>query len=294
LKGIATTVEGYGSALVHAVTSNDRPAIASLSEAISRGSVIDWVQLRAARITGVDVDGPTKTFKRLQQFLRQTDPGYGLERCVYELNPYLPCLSPMLGDRYIHTLSELLPALERIVAKRGSLPALIDRHVVAFVASHFNKRIDTELAAMEDGRGESIRAKLGLVGMFAKLQEDYGPDSLPVLTAWLAKEVAPASEQFHSKTLREQVSRNLTVVATGGSILALVQCLNDDRLRARDQQARLAAVNEYAGTVREIATLQSRDFVAAARLTGWRLAARVSGGIAIAALMAILVRGTGF
>ena len=294
LKGISTTVEGYGTALAHTVITDDRPAISALAEAISRGSVIDWVQLRATQTAAVDVDGPGKAFKRLQQFLRQSGPGYGLERCVYDLNPYLPCLSPMLADRYIHTLSELLPALERIVAERGSLPTLIDRHVVAFVACHFSKRIDSELAAMEDGRGESIRAKLGVVGMFAKLQEQYGPDSLPVLTAWLAKEVAPASGQFQSKTLREQVARNLTMVADGGSIPGLVRCLNDDRLRARDEQARLAAVNEYAGTVREIATLQSRDFVAAARLTGWRLAARVSGGIAIAAMIAIALRTTGF
>ena len=120
LKGVSTTVEGYGAALANAVITDDRVAISALSEAISRGSVIDWVQFRATQMAAVDVDGPGKTFKRLQQFLRQSGPGYGLERCVYDLNPYLPCLSPMLGERYIHTLSELLPALERIVDRKST------------------------------------------------------------------------------------------------------------------------------------------------------------------------------
>lgn len=291
-KGAAVTVEGFGGALAQAVLAEDRAATAALSEALAKGIPIDWSQLRVAH-AAVDVDGIGKTFKRLQQFLRQSGPGYGIERCVYEMNPYLPCLSPMLAGRYIHTLGELLPVLERIVAQHGGLPSLVDRHVVAFVASHFNKRVDTELAAMDDGRSDSIRAKLGVAGLFAKLQEQYGPEALPSLTGWLAKEIAPASAQFQSRTLREQVRRNLGVIAGGGSIPELVRCLNDDSLRARDDQARLAAVHEYAATLREIAELQSRNFVANARMIGWRLSARVSGavGIATGAVIALRIHG---
>ena len=288
-KGMATAVDGFGNALAQAFMAEDRQAMIALSEAIGKGTVIDWCQLRA-RHNAVDIDAVNKAYKRLQQFLRQTGPGYGLERCLYELNPYLPCLSPILAERYISALGELLPALESVVAKQGALPTVVDSHMIAFVASHFNKRIDTELAAMDDGRAESLRAKLGVVGIFAKLQEQYGPPALPALTAWLAKEIAPAAEQFQSKTLREQIGRNLTIVADGGSLPDLARCVNDPALRARDEQARLAAMREYAATRREIAALQSRNFVASARLTGWRIATRLSGGIAVATVLAILFR----
>ena len=47
--------------------------------------------------------------------------GFGIERCLYMLNPVWPCQSPILAQEYVCHIRELLPALER-VAQQG-IPA---------------------------------------------------------------------------------------------------------------------------------------------------------------------------
>ena len=72
----------------------------------------------------------SETVDKAANYLFDTASGFSIERCVYELNPALPCLSPLLKGRVPLQPRELMECIERHAAT-GEL--LFDRHIAAFL-----------------------------------------------------------------------------------------------------------------------------------------------------------------
>lgn len=192
----------------------------------------------------------------------------------------------MLKGHYVSQIKELLPTLERIVANDGKLPALFDRHLAAFIASRIKSNVDRLLGSLEAGSGPA--ATLGVLGLFARIQSKFGPDELPNLTQWLARELEPALNRFHGRTTREQLRKRLAAVAESGSLVELNNCINNDQLLKRDEGGRRQAMREYVTAAREIAQLDSREFQESAQRSGWRIASGLSGLIAAGTIALVL------
>ena len=285
-KGLCTMPDGIGTALAAAFYKNDKKTIKLIGECISKGVVFDWFAAQPEHRQAA-LEPELLATKRVQQFLRNAGPGYGIERALYTLNPNLPCLSPVLRGKYVVSLRNLLPTLEQIVVERGELPGLVDRHLAAFIASHMNKNIDLLLAPLEDRKGGSMGAKLGMLTILTKLQGVTGPEAVPNITEWLAGELEPAISRFKSKSRRRQLIENLEHVAQGGDLAQLQQVVNNQDHLQRDEGERRIAMRELAAAAREIAGLQSKEFQDSARRTGWQIASAVSLTVAFSAMAVV-------
>ena len=201
----------------------------------------------------------------------------------------MACRSALLKGRYVGQIKDLLPALEQIVAREGKLPAMFDRHLAAFIASRIKSNVDRLLTALEsrgeDGKGPA----LGVLGLFARIQSKFGPDSLPHLTQWFARELESAVDRFHSRSARDQLRKRLNAVSESGSLVDLNNCLNSETQLRRDETGRRQAAREYAGVAREIAQLESREFQESAQRSGWRIASGIGGLIATGAIALVVV-----
>ena len=51
---------------------------------------------------------------RLRGHVANGSPGFGIERCLYELNPSLPCMSPLVARLHANGVHTLLLALNRV------------------------------------------------------------------------------------------------------------------------------------------------------------------------------------
>jgi hypothetical protein len=227
-------------------------------------------------------------FKQMQQFLRQTAPGYGIERCLYMFNRALPCLSPIVGDRYLDTLRDLLPTLESIVQERGELPALVDRHLPAFIASRINGNLDRQLMALVGRDHEGMAPKIGMLEIFARIQSNFGPEQLPFLTEWLARELEPTLDRLKSRSRRETMLNKLKVAATSGDLVDLNDVLNDDGQVRRDEGERRMALQQWNATNHEIARLESSEYQDISQRAGWRAASAISGAIAVVSVIIMM------
>jgi eukaryotic-like serine/threonine-protein kinase len=273
-KGLVLQAGGIGNALNQALHGGAREDVQRVAELINNGLLIDWYAFEAAALA-LEPSPQTQILKRLQQYLRQSGPGYGIERCYYEINPFAPCLSPMLEGAYVSGLGELLRTLESIVEEKGALPNLIDRHVAAFIAGRSKKSIDQQLRAMEEGPSDPI-AKLSMLHLLAKVQYEWGPANAPHLTHWLAQELEPLAKRFASRTLREDIVQKLARIGTGGSLVDLFNLLSNENLFRRDQAGQVAAAREYGLAARQIDELRSNEYQDTAQRTGWRIASAIS------------------
>jgi hypothetical protein len=274
-KGLVTMPNAIGPVLAEAFRNKDKQTIGLIVEAITSGTAVKWYTAQSQRDQIID-EVQQKNIRRMQQLLRHTGPGYGVERCLYMLNPGYPCQSDILQGKFVGDIRDLLPALESLVEKNGSLPTIMDQHLTAFIASRIKANIDRLLVGLEAAQGDPFQTKLGMLSIFAAVQSKHGPNELPHLCAWLAKELEPAINRIQSKSLRDQMRKKLAAQSGMGNLVDLHGCLNNDTVLKKDEAARKKATQEFSTAAKEIAALESKEFHDSVQRLGWRIASGIS------------------
>ena len=287
-KGFIADPQGFGPALASAMDSGDEKMVQLIGDCVSKGIPTDWLKQRALALA-TETGNVEKDVRRIQQLLKHAGPGYGIERALYEMNPFVPCKSKLLKGGYVYSLRDLLPALEDMVRDTGELPTLVDRHIAAFIAARLKGPTERILTTIDDEKSNSLTSKLGMVKLLGFVQKDYGPEALPNLTGWLSEELAPSIDQFQSRSMREELKRKLESVVAKGQLSALHDNLNSKQLVKRDMAAKKQAAREFAEAALKIEQLISKEFQEDALRTGWGIATGSSVFIAIATIAFLVV-----
>jgi hypothetical protein len=291
---MTVVANGIGLVLAHAILSRSQDTIHMVVEVLSKGLANEWCDARGPS-AHEDLTFVPKLFKRSAQHLKHAGPGYGIERCLYELAADVPCLSSVLKNHHVLTLPDLLPTLEAIVAKRGGLSALVDRHIAAFIAARCKANLDYILSEIEDARGEdrgqatTIKATVAMVRLLGQVQSDVGGQPVPQLATWLVAEVEPVIETLKSRTMRDKVTKRFAQLAAAGNLTEIAQVLANEALFKRDTGGFAAAQREYTAASAKIKELDSADFQEKSRRSGWRLASTLSFLLAVASVAVALV-----
>ncbi len=175
-----------------------------------------------------------KQIESLGQNVQSMLPGYGMERTVYSGNEGWPCQSPLLGENYIDDLKDLLPALENMVASGRIEGAPVDRHLLAFGMNHLRGNFDTLLKRFEDPfeRDTYNRASLRFL---SDLQKQFGPSSLPALSAHMADLLIDAVEDFHNTAFRQQLIEAVDKAKKEGKLITLQSILDNSQIQGQDK-----------------------------------------------------------
>lgn len=286
-KGLTTMPFATGPALADAVARKDKDLISLIVESITGGLSIKWFNCQSTR-DQILFEKDLKVMRRMQQLLRHTGPGYGVERCLYMLNPHLSCQSDLLRGQFVADVRDLLPVLEKLIERDGELPTIVDRHLTSFIASRIKANIDRLLFALEAAQGDTFMTKLGMLSLFAAVQSKHGPDQLPHMTAWLARELEPAVERYQGKSMRDQMRKKLKALSGGGNLVDLHSCLNSENALKRDEAAKKKAMREFTGAAREIAALESKEFHDSVQRLGWRIASGISTSVSFATAVIVV------
>lgn len=234
-RGVAMMPDGLGAMLAeaHAAPTPSAERQRDLADMIEAQAISRWANEHPERADMIDLDKFGRT-ARAQSRARVL--GAGRERLLYQLNPGLPCLSPLVRKAGVTTLPELLAALETAAASSppgGGAQSPIDRHVAAFIAASMEGQLDTLLATAGD-MGRPDEAGLASVAVFARLQRLQRGLKLPALAKWVAGLATPAVETWHNKTLRETIGKRLPEAAASGDFALLLEVLDDQSARAED------------------------------------------------------------
>lgn len=240
-RDISANVEALGSVLAHSL---DRSEI-----------VQQFAQIVAHRLMHYWVDAQEdfrpehalvrKAADMMSFFLVRTNAGFGIERCLYETNPGLPCRSPLLEREYVTSLKDLLPALNRVAQHAGPTADLIDRHVAAFIGARLGGSGDAELARFSAAPTAHERC-IGLLRVLATVQANVGMTELPALGDWVAAQLTPLIDSFHHAPFKEALTREIGPLCSRNDFAGIVRLVEDDDLRERDRLGFEAARKTYA------------------------------------------------
>jgi hypothetical protein len=284
-KGFSATIDGVGSAL--AAGFNDAARTQEFAEIVRGGLAIFWLDLQ--RSAERDLTRAAGQFRRLSNHLKDPRPGYGIERCLYELNPGQHCLSALIDREHVVAINELLPALER-AAKGMREGTPFDRHLAAFIAARATDDVSGPLS-LAAHREKPLEATVGLLSLLATLQWRFGPASLPELTRWVAASIQPIVTTFHHRAARKRIESELPNLIKSGSLANLYNFLVNSEMRRQDEAGFAAAVQQYAKVDFEIAFLESggASDPGRARRYGRQIAAACSSALGLLALLVFTI-----
>lgn len=249
-RGLSVMPTGVSTFLADAVAKGANLQI--VSEIITNQFVTFWVNMQ--KDAKVDLVPLAQQFERMRPIVEQAVFGNGLERVTYELNPMIPCLSPLLLKECVMSAKRLLPALEKLAASGPPSSEPMDRHIVGFLAAR-DKRREAVFNAMGPGE-KPIRRGLAMLSLYSELQYRYGPDQLPRVAAWLMPLLEPCMKRFLSKPLQEKVRKQAKDAAARGDLSLLMKYLDDPERVHGDEQDFLHARLMYQNVRKEIMFLE--------------------------------------
>ncbi|HYM30069.1 MAG TPA: hypothetical protein VEU47_02140 [Candidatus Cybelea sp.] len=215
--------DGVGPLLASIVAGGDREKLRTIGALIGGPLLADQGPAQANEPLALSQQAAAN----LRVLVRESDLGAGMERCLYELNPTLPCLSPLIeGDG--ETLNSLPQALDRVTSGESATAAeprnLLDRHVAGFLAArskHFERRVIEIARAARDAPKKATTT----VHLFAELQRYHCSEPLHGLAAWAASVLMPVVKTLHNADLRQQLLDALPRLAVRGDLAHLLSQL---------------------------------------------------------------------
>lgn len=285
-RGLVFMPDGFAGLMAQAIVSGGK--IDALVDVISSQLVPFWIEMQKQMKS--EMVPLTQQFDRLTTVMEKATYGNGIERAVYELNPTLPCLSPILRGQYVMTPRMLLPSLEHMAGSSARSPEPMDRHIAAFLIVR-DRKSELLMESMSAPEG-SLRRGLAMLTLYAEMQNRHGPESLPGLAKWLAPALEPVTRRFFGKSLREHVQSQIREAIETGDLGSLGRTVDNPGRVQRDEQEFVAARLLYLNILKEINALEgrlaSRDTIV--KDLGRPLAATLSSAIALLAIVFTLCR----
>ncbi|HEU0117118.1 MAG TPA: serine/threonine-protein kinase [Alphaproteobacteria bacterium] len=285
-RGLSVMPGGVAPMLVEAMTTGNN--LQALHEIISTHLISFWIEMqKEGKIELVPLG---QQYERIRGMIERVGFGHGMERAIYELNPGLPCLSPIVKTQYVISPKTLLAAMERMASMPGRPREPMDRHIAAFLVVR-ERRSELLFDAMSSPE-TSPRRGLAQLTLYSEMQYKYGPDGLPGLAQWLMPLLEPSIQRYLGKTMKERIQAQVREAAARGDLGAMQRLLDDPKRIEYDRQEFTAARMLYLNTLKEIAGIEeklaNREIVM--QETGRPMAASLSSFLAILMVLCAILR----
>ncbi|MEI6729800.1 MAG: hypothetical protein WCL30_00940 [Pseudomonadota bacterium] len=225
-KSLSLSLDGLAPALLYAFAGDNSEDTQTIIQIIE-GDFANF-SLEQQKITQ-DYSTFLSKLQKIKTFLRMKDLGFGLERCIYEFFPELPCQSNLIKQFYADDLKSLLVALDTIAAEQAGNDEFIDRHIAAFITAKLNINKEIQVTELDSIAELSNNKKLVALKLLVKAQSKAGNIKLPGLCFWIAISLFPIFEKLHKRKQRKILQQKLIDAASGGDIRDIVDIfLNPD------------------------------------------------------------------
>ena len=276
--GISTRLDGIGPVLL---SGQRKPGgVVAVSEMLKSNLPSFWLNSQPKHVNrGV---GLNAHLEKLGRWATDNSPGSGIERCLYDLNPNLPCRSPITGGRWVSDPSQLLPAIDAVAAKGSIGRQPIDRHIAAFLAARSHADTSQLLGLMQPTNVDEHSA-VSTLRLLAELQSSFKAKSLPGLGGWCAELLKPVVEGFHHRKRRGKLMEVVQGVAKSGNLPALLKLVDDPQFKKMDRGGFEKAKERYAHAETDLANMERGNAkrIDDARRKGREAAALISSALAV-------------
>lgn len=251
---------GLGGLIAQAFRS-DGPVKTALAEMLEGGVLLEAIyvdldQTEAGRRkdnSWVTLGKVTETY----EFMEKRDQlGYGLERCLYSLNPSITCMSPTFQGAYVKDIEKLMDILEERAFKTDGKINPFDRHTSAFIATKTTS-LTKNFQKLSTLPHASVGYTIMQIVMLGRLQNSKSPAPKPGLCLWVKVILKPIINKIHSSIRREFVLKKLENAIESGSIDKVLKEIDLENNLNRDSSEYAQAIREFIGVNNGIRSLEN-------------------------------------
>jgi hypothetical protein len=250
LRDFRVQLEGFAGALAVATLSKQK--LQPFTDFINRELWRHWVAAQTKY--NADHSQWETVYKDLRNYMKDPNSGAGIERCIYELTEWMPCLSPLIVDQYVMEVKGILPALENASKSGNTKMWPVDRHIAAFMRAKYAKGVSTQIDAMNDTRPD--RATIGMLSVLAIVQWRLGPETLFGLASWAGSLMGPVINAYQNRQKRKEIEREMPKLIRKGNLAEIYNYLDNPEERQRDAEGFAWAKAEYAAAEKQAFDLE--------------------------------------
>jgi len=284
-KGFNFMPDGYGTMVALEAVRNNNTAIAA--EILTHDIPAVWLALQEPSYPGTS--DLNLTFAKLKSFLAIKDPGYGIERLLYESCQSLPCQSPILDKKYVMAIEHLLPALDAASNLADTQQSPLDRHMTAFVAARFSEDIHPHLKALASAKEET--SLVGMLSLLAFLQWKLRQPAMLGLSSWVGGLLGPSINSYHNRITRRDIEKDIPGLVRKGSLPELFELVDNAERRQEDRDGYAEAQIDWLAAEEEIIDIEGAgdERLTKAERAGQQAAAMISIVMTMTAVTVLLL-----
>lgn len=243
-RGTSVFPDGIGAALAEATSAKDTATLGNLAEILKLGLAGFWLGQQKTKAPAhakleLQLKGMRANFKR-------REPGFGVERTLYDLNPSLSCQAKLVSRHLILDIRQLLPALDQIAETGPQKGPLMDRHLAGFIANRLKISSATELSDLVINEATPEDVWRGTLRLLAQVQAETEAEPAPHLAEWIARRLAPVFEKLHNRAVRQSVEDRLKEFIKNGDLPGMATVALDRKTWRQDDEGFSAAKQQVA------------------------------------------------
>jgi hypothetical protein len=255
-RNVCVNIDGVGAMLANAWIHQHQNEIQIFNDII-RLNLLDYKAVHAIETQKVD----RWVLQRLQNYIKIKSIGFGLERCLYDLNPTLPCQSSLLTHQFVIDINQLLYFLNdnssRLVQSEP-----VDRHIAAFLASKLELAQEIKLKIMKQMKDDRAKGQLVKLALLAFAQRKSNSGKLSGLANWTAGKLKSVVDSLHSRKLRKDMTSEMKSLADQGNLEAIMQLVCSSEYFQRDADGFAEAQRYFAIQDQELRQIRARQGMA--------------------------------
>ena len=252
----ATRVDGIGYALASFIERGTTTEMQQLLDVIENDIPNYWAEIIEAS-KSPEYSQILWKLQRVRTHLKMRSLGFGLERVLYDMNPNMPCQSPLVLPYHITTLAELLKTLDVLAKKMAPDTSLVDRHIAAFIASKIDMGKDIKLHELSAVPQLANNLELIMMKILAKAQTKQDKILLPGLCTWAAMRIESMIDCIHNRAFRRKLKMQLKPMATAGYLNDVIGIITNRDIASRDHSGFSHAIALYQVNSERIDKLQN-------------------------------------
>ncbi|MFN7038303.1 MAG: hypothetical protein ACK4OM_01860 [Alphaproteobacteria bacterium] len=192
-----------------------------------------------------------------RNYIENKMPGYGLERCLYELNRFYPCQSVILVKEYVTSLTDLLNGLEN---EASNIEAeIIDRHIAAYIMSRIEVDYDKILSPLKRYPDFYNNRDIKNLALLAIAQRETGIRKLPNICKLNAERLVSITELLNNSKTKEKIKKKIENIANEGVLSVILKFILDTEYIREDKENFKEAERQYAKLEQQKVILNDDD-----------------------------------
>jgi len=259
-KSFAVHPQGVGAFLSYGYYRGDRDMIQFVGDLLNDRLVEFWTEVNEENMNGNYVALTWSPYKEYQ-YARKGAFGFGIERCLYDLNPTLACQSPLVVDDQVLDLQGLMNVLNEKAATKRPDTDPVDRHIAAFIANRIDLLDEIRVKSLQRFPILNKNAQVNMLALLTVAQSHGGIKALKGLTGWMSVRLSNFIDEFHSDSIKREIRSTLDKSAREGNLNAMFRAISDAAVPTRDNNGYADAKAQYQMLEQEIRMLESGGVV---------------------------------